>query len=98
METFKFSNKQAAIAEREKSILFLHRNFICVHNVFVSGERRNKHNQRTFRQVEVSDKPVEHLKFKAGINKNACVIIVFTYFSELCGNSCLLYTSDAADE
>ena len=62
--------KEHGIAETEKAVLFLNRNFVGVQHMLPSGESGNQHNQGTFRQMEIGDQPVHGLEFVPRIDEN----------------------------
>ena len=55
---------------------------VRIHNMIVAGKRRNEHNQRTFRKMEVGDQSVDALKRISGIDKDICPAIRFLDLAE----------------
>ena len=55
---------------------------VRIHNMIVAGKRRNEHNQRTFRKMEVGDQSVDALKRISGVDKDICPAIRFLDLAE----------------
>ena len=76
MKRKKFLYNYHSIAKAEETIFFLNCGFVSSKNIILAGKRRNKHNKGAFGEVKVGYKGVNNLKFIAGIDENACAVII----------------------
>ena len=68
----KVSFDKHRIAIAEEAILFLYGELVHAQNVLPVVQRRNQHQKRGFRQMEVCNQRVDNLKLVSGIDKDSC--------------------------